>query len=188
MTALSWTFLARQGTVVHVANQTTSNTRTANALCGNRFERHGITQTVGRHATCYKCRKLDDPFHTGQVPWDPTRWMEVLAGKRAGQPNARSALLTRDLVTTDGVITPRGLLLSRDLTDPTPWVDDQGITHARLPAGNRGRGACGADLLGMRKLAGTSTINYDRLSKARATYEDAVVDCMSCLVLVARTS
>jgi hypothetical protein len=184
---LSWTFVASQGTSVHVANLTRSSPSVVIALCGKPFDRP-VTPANDRQATCDKCRSKDDPFHTGQVPFDPNTWVDVLTSRRAGQPKARSALLTRDLVTVDGVITPRGALLSRDLTSPTPWVDNLGITHARLPAGRRLRGACGADLLGIGHLKGGSVVNYDRLGKARATYEDAMVDCMTCATILARAA
>ena len=185
MTVLSWAFVASQGTAVHVANLTRSSPTTVIALCSKPFDRP-VTPANGRQATCDRCRKLDDPFATGAVPFDPNTWVNVLVNERMAQPNSRSALLTRDLIETNGVITPRGLLLSLDLGTPTPWVDDQGITHARLPAGRRLRGVCGAHLLGIHPLAGASAVNFDRLSKARATYESAMVDCMTCMTLVGR--
>lgn len=185
MTVLSWTFVASQSTAVHVANLTRSSPSSVIALCGKPFDRP-VTPANGRQATCDKCRSKDDPFHTGQVPFNPETWFGAVTLERAGQPNSRSALLTRDLVTADGVITPRGILLSQDLTRPTPWVDDRGITHARLPAGRRLRGACGADLLGIGHFKGSNIINYDKLSKARATYDSAMIDCMTCMTLVGR--
>lgn len=180
MVTLSWTFMAQRGTAVHTANLTRSNERVMIALCGKPFDRP-VTQVNGRLATCDKCRRLDDPFHTGQVPFHLAGWAEILANKRSW-----NALLTRDLITTNGVITPRGLLLSKDLTSPTSWADYLGITHARLPADKRYRGACGVDLLGIHPLAGASAINYDKLSKIRAIYEDAMIDCMTCVTLIAR--
>ncbi len=180
MTALSWTFMAQRGTAVHTANLTRSSERVMMALCGKPFDRP-VTQASGRLATCDKCRKLDDPFHAGRVPFDSARWAEILNNKHSWD-----ALLIRDLITTDGVITPRGILLSQDLTSPTPWADYLGITHTRLPAGKRYHGACGVDLLGIHPLAGASAINYDRLSKIRAIYEGAMVDCMTCVTLAAR--
>lgn len=185
MAVLSWTFVASQGTAVHVANLTRSNPSSVIALCGKPFDKP-VTPANGRQATCDRCRKLDDPFATGAVPFDPGTWVDVLINKRAGQPNSRSALLTRDLIETNGMVTPRGLLLALDFRTPTPWVDDRGITHARPPAGGRLRGVCGADLLGIHQLAGASAVNFDKLSKARATYESAMVDCMTCMTLIGR--
>lgn len=173
---LSGAFAVRQYAAVHVANLTQSSPVFMIALCGSLFDRP-VIPVGSQQATCAICRRRDDPFHTGKVPLNPTTWVETLASRRAGQPNGRSALLTRDLITENGVITSRGLLLSQDLTNPTPWVDDRGITHMRLPAGKRLRGACGADLLGIRH------INYAKLDKVRATYESAMVDCMTCMTL-----
>lgn len=185
MTALGAAFVADQGSAVHVENSTRSRAeRCFVALCRKRFVQ--VSLVVGRQVTCDKCRKLDDPFHAGKVPFDPSTWVATLGDRRAGQPNARSALLSRDLITPQGVVTPRGVVLARDLTDPVPWVDAQGITHARLPAGRRLRGACGADLLGIRQQAGASETSYDRLAKAIELYAGAVVDCMTCLTMVAR--
>ena len=185
MTDLSVVFVADQGTAVHVENSTRSRTEQyLVALCGKRFVR--ATFVAGRRVTCDKCRKLDDPFHAGKVPFDPLTWATTLNEHPSGQPNARSALLSRDLITPQGVVTPRGIALARDLTDPTPWVDDAGITHARLPAGKRLRGVCGADLLGIRQQAGAGEMGYGRLAKAIELYADAVVDCMTCLTVTAR--
>lgn len=189
MTALSAAFVADQGSAVHVENSTRSRAeRCFVALCRKRFVQANLV--VGKQATCDRCRKLDDPFHAGDVPYDPTTWVSMLGshGVYAGsQRKARQALLLRDLITPQGVVTPRGVVLARDLTDPVPWVDAQGITHARLPAGRRLRGACGADLLGIRQQAGASETSYDRLAKAIELYVGAVVDCMTCLTEIART-
>lgn len=185
MTELSAAFVADQGTVVHVANSTRSRTEGCFvSLCRKRFVQAVL---VSRQATCDKCRKLDDPFHAGKVPYDPSTWVTVLGDRRMGQPNARSALLSRDLITSQGVVTPRGAVLARDLTSPTPWVDHDGVVHARPPAGRRLRGVCGADLLGIRQQAGASETSYDRLAKAAELYADATVDCMTCLTILARS-
>jgi hypothetical protein len=156
MTALGAAFVAGQGTAVHVENSTRSRAEGCFvALCRKRFVQAAFV--VGRQVTCDKCRKLDDPFHTGKVPFDPSTWVAALGGQgilSAGQAPARQALLSRDLITPQGVVTPRGIVLARDLTDPTPWVDARGVTHARLPTGRRLRGACGSDLLGIRQQVG----------------------------------
>lgn len=186
VTALSATFVADQGTVVHVENSTRSKVeRCFVALCRKRFVQAVMTS---KQATCDKCRKLDNPFHAGKVPFDPTTWIAMLGDRRAGQPNAQSALLSRDLITLQGVVTPRGVVLSRDLTNPVPWVDDAGITHARLPAGRRLRGACGADLLGIRQQVGAGWTSYEKLARATKLYADVTVDCMTCLTVIARMS
>jgi hypothetical protein len=189
MTALSAAFIAGQGTAVHVENSTRSRAeRCFVALCRKRFVQ--ASPVAGRQATCDRCRKLDDPFHAGDVPYDPATWVLMLGGgslHSASQRKARQALLSRDLITPQGVVTPRGIVLARDLTDPTPWVDTRGVTHARLPAGRRLRGACGADLLGIRQQAGASETNYDKLARATELYAGAVVDCMTCLTEIART-
>lgn len=188
MTALGAAFVAGQGTTVHVENSTRSGTEGCFvALCGKRFVQAVVTS---KQATCDKCRKLDDPFHTGKVPFDPSTWEAALGGRgihSAAQHPARSALLSRDLITPQGAVTPRGVVLARDLTDPTPWVDDRGVTHARLPAGGRLRGACGAGLLGIRQLVGTGELGYDRLARAIELYAGATVDCMTCLTVIARS-
>lgn len=185
MTAQGTAFVADQGTAIHVENSTRSRAeRCFVALCRKRFIH--ATQTSQR-ATCEKCRKLDDPFHAGKVPYDPSTWVSVLGERRAGQPNARSALLSRDLITPQGVITSRGVVLARDLTEPTPWVDNTGITHARLPAARRLRGACGAGLLDIRQQAGASRMNYEKLAKAHELYANVAVDCMTCMTVLARS-
>jgi hypothetical protein len=186
VTALGAAFVADQGTVVHVENSTRSRAEGCFvSLCRKRFVQ---AVPVSRQATCDKCRKLDDPFHAGKVPYDPSTWVAVLGDRRAGQPNARSALLSRDLITPQGVVTPRGVVLARDLTDPAPWVDGAGITHARFPAQLRLRGACGADLLGIRQQAGAGGTSYEKLARATELYADATVDCMTCLTVTARAS
>lgn len=183
MTILGAAFVADQGTAVHVENSTRSKTqRCFVALCGKRFVQ--ATRT-SQQTTCEKCRRLDDPFHAGKVPYDPSTWVATL-GDRAGQPNARNALLSRDLITPQGVVTPRGGVLARDLTDPAPWVDGAGITRARLPA-VRLRGACGADLLDIRQQAGAGRMSYEKLARATELYTDVAVDCMTCLTVIARS-
>lgn len=185
MTVLGATFVADSGTVVHVENSTRSGTEgCCVALCGKRFLQAVMTN---KQATCNKCRKLDDPFHAGKVPYDPSAWVAILRNCRAGQPNARSALLSRDLITPQGVVTPRGLVLARDFTNPVPWVDNTGITHARPPAGGRLRGTCGTDLLGIRQQAGSGGTSYTKLARATELYADAIVDCMTCLTVIARS-
>lgn len=188
MTALGAAFVAGQGTAVHAENSTRSMAEGCFvALCRKRFVQAKFV--VGK-VTCDKCRKLDDPFHAGKVPFDPSTWVASLGGREfhhASSHLARSALLSRDLITPQGVVTPRGTVLARDLTDPVPWVDAKGVTHARLPAGRRLRGACGADLLGIRQQAGASETNYDKLARATELYAGAVVDCMTCLTEIART-
>lgn len=184
MTALGAAFVADQGTAVHVENSTRSRAeRCFVALCGKRFVR--ATRTSQR-ATCERCRRLDDPFHTGKVPYGPSTWVSILGERRAGQPNARSALLSRDLITPQGEITPRGAMLAQDLTHPTPWVDAAGIMHARLPATGRGHGACGADLLSIGFPADIGGMSYVKLARAIELYADATVDCMTCLTILAR--
>lgn len=187
VTALSAAFVADQGTAIHVENSTRSKAeRCFVALCRKRFEQAVLTS---QRATCDRCRKLDDPFHAGKVPYDPSTWVAVLGDRRTGQPNARSALLSRDLITPQGVVTPRGVVLARDFTDPVPWVDSAGITHARLPAAKRLRGACGADLLDIQQQqAGVSRINYEKLARAIELYANTTVDCMTCLTVLARSS
>ena len=188
VTALGAAFVADQGTVVHVENSTRSRAeRCFVALCRKRFVQ--ASPVADRQATCDRCRKLDDPFHAGDVPYDPATWVLMLGGgslHSASQRKARQALLSRDLITPQGVVTPRGIVLARDLTNPTPWVDAQGITHARLPAGRRLRGACGAGLLDIRQQAGSRGASYDRLARAIELYAGAVVDCMTCLTEIAR--
>lgn len=184
MTALGVAFVADQGTVVHVENSTRSKAeRCFVALCRKRFVQ--ATRTSQR-ATCEKCCRLDDPFHAGKVPYDPSTWVSILGERRAGQPNARSALLSRDLITPQGEITPRGAMLAQDLTRPTSWVDAAGIMHARLPAAGRNHGACGANLLGIGRSAGIGEMSYARLARATELYADATVDCMTCLTVLAR--
>lgn len=186
MTTLGAAFVADQGAVVHAENSTRSKAeRCFVALCRKRFVQAIPTS---RRVTCDRCRKLDDPFHTGKVPYDPSTWVATLSNRRVGQPNARSALLSRDLITPQGVVTPRGVVLARDFTDPAPWVDIAGITHARLPAAKRLRGACGADLLDIHEQAGTSGTNYAKLARTTELYVGVTVDCMTCLTVIARSS
>lgn len=186
MSALSWTFVPNKGTAVHVANSTKSNTRTVNALCGKRFARADVRAASGQ-ATCDKCRRLDDPFHVTKVPYDPTTWPDQLLRDVKCAPNARTALLSRDLITPAGDLTPRGVVLARDLTAPSPWIDDQGVTHVRLPGARRLRGACGAVLLGISHLAGQGEVNFRRLAAGIDLYDGTAVDCMSCLTVSAGT-
>lgn len=181
---LSEAFIATQGTAVHVANQTRSDARSIVALCGKRFDRP-VNHVDNQRSTCHRCCLLDDPFHTGSTPYDSMSWQEALTLKRARR-SWRNALLTRDLVTPDGVITPRGLLLLQDFTNPTPWVDSLGIMHARLSSGERLRGACSANLLGIHATESVSSVNYSRLSRVREANKDAIVDCMTCATIVGR--
>lgn len=189
MTALGATFVANPGTAVHVVNSTRSKAEGCFvALCRKRFVR---VEFVSRQATCDRCRKLDDPFNAGRVPYDVTTWVSALGGRMvhsADQRQARQALLSRDLITPQGVLTPRGVVLTRDFTDPVPWVDGAGIMHARLPATKRLRGACGADLLGIHQQVGSRGASFDRLAKAIELYASATVDCMTCLTVIARSS
>jgi hypothetical protein len=188
VTALGAAFVADQGTVVHVENSTRSRAEGCFvSLCRKRFVQAVL---VSRQATCDKCRKLDDPFHAGKVPYDPSTWVAALGGRMvhsASRHLVRQALLSRDLITPQGVMTPRGLVLAFDFTNPTPWVDAAGIMHARLPAVRRLRGACGADLLGIRQQAGAGGTSYEKLARATELYADATVDCMTCLTVIART-
>jgi hypothetical protein len=169
-------FRSNAGSAVHVANLTRSTIRSAVALCGKAFA--DFTEVKGGgQATCAKCRKLDDPFRAGKVPFDPKDWTWALANTGAIAPNARTALLKRDLITEDGRITLRGSILARDLLNPTPWVDPIGIVHARMPGGARGRAACGAELLGLREMT------YDRLGRMHDLYENTDVTCMACVAI-----
>lgn len=168
-------FCPNAGSAVHVANLTRSTMRSAVALCGKAFA--DFTEVKGGgQATCAKCRKLDDPFRTSIVPYDASTWIGTLA-TRAGTTNARAALLKRDLITENGIVTSRGSILAKDLSNPTPWVDPIGITHARMPGGARGRAACGTDLLGLGEMT------YDRLARMHGLYEGADVTCMACITI-----
>lgn len=171
------TFCPNGGSAIHVVNQTRSTIRSFVALCGRAFS--DVTETRGRiQATCSRCKKLDNPFLAGKVPHDPETWVWALANTG----NARTALLTRDLITVDGKVTSRGAILARDLTYPTPWVDCIGIVHTRLRGGARGHGVCGAELLGLH------TMTYDKLDKTHTLYKDADVSCMACVVYGVTTS
>ncbi len=185
MTALSATFIADRGSVVHVENSTRSVAeRCVVALCGKRFKQ---AVQISTRATCNKCCTLDDPFHTRDVPYVPSTWAIMLGASgvhSASQHKPRSSLLSRDLITPQGVVTPRGVVLTRDFIDPVPWVDAVGVTHARLPFGNRLRGACGADLLNIRQQAGG--MSYEKLARAIELFADVTVDCMTCLTVIAR--
>jgi hypothetical protein len=169
-------FCSSMGSRVHVANLTRSTMWSAVALCGKSFA--DFTEVKGGgQATCAKCRRLDDPFRASLDPYDPRQWTWILANTGIAAPNARTALLTRDLITVDGKVTSRGAILARDLADPTPWVDSMGIVHARRPGGIRGHGACGADLLGI------GDMTYERLGRMHGLYEDADVTCMACAAI-----
>ncbi len=182
MTDLSIAFVADQGTAVHVENVTRSKAeRCFVALCGNRFVH--ATRTSQR-TTCGTCCVYDNPFDTGRVPYAPSMWVTATGSQR-------NALLSRDLITTQGVITPRGAMLAQDLTCPTPWVDVKGITHARVPLrisdARRAEGACGTNLLGIGS-GGPGKMSYAKLARATELYTNATVDCMTCLTFMARSS
>jgi hypothetical protein len=163
-------FMPNGGSIVHVANLTRSTIQSTAALCGKAFT--DVTKVKGgMQATCANCRRYDNPFKTSIVPYDPLIWNIGL------NTTTRTGILKRDLITDDGQITPRGAILARDLTNPTPWVDSIGIVHARRPGGGRGHGACGADLLGCEEMT------YDRLAKMHDLYGDIDVTCMACVAI-----
>ena len=120
---------------------------------------------------CAKCKTLDDPFSLHKVPLDPTLWARYM-----DQNNAKRALLNRDLITEVGIITPRGEVLARDLTDPTPWVDLDGMIHARA-SHTRKHGLCGATNLIIEDMS------YEKLRRLHAAYADVAVSCMACVSL-----
>lgn len=167
-------FCPNAGSAVHVANLTKSTIRSTIALCGESFA--DVTEAKGGgQATCARCRNLDHPFRATNVPHDPSSWAAKLPGT-SGFSKARIALLARDLITADGRMTPRGLILARDCKDPTPWVDFLGIVHARASR-TRGHSVCGAELLGLGEMT------YDRLGRMHDLFEHVDVTCMACVTI-----
>lgn len=154
---ISWAFKLDNGRVIHIAHLSKSGLKPdwIVSLCGASFSKNNTRHIKDALATCRECLRYDDPFNASMV-----RPLE--------------ALLVRDLVTFDKKETPRGAVLARDMDNPTPWVDQFGIVHAR-DRGSRRVAACGAELLGI------EIMTYERLRKMQDLYENVEVDCMSCL-------
>lgn len=168
---------AESGFAVHVVHETKASAGTLVTLC--RRTLNGVEEIRDdRLASCEKCRSLDDPFDVRNVPNDPTTWATMVVNPKA-QPSGQAAiaLINRDLITMEGVLTPRGETLTQDLTRPTPWVDRRGTIHARGSHAQRRRGLCGEeDLL-------ISGLSYAKLRRAQRVYATMAVDCMACVAI-----
>jgi hypothetical protein len=170
-----------RGKIIHAVNETlTARTfRTGGPLiplCGERIDDAFVVDA--RHATCGRCAKLDDPFNVEPLPKDPRQWVVThVEAPRAGRPacgNQGRQLIRRDLLTEDGALTPRGIVLHQDMTSPCPWPDDDGTIHDRWVL-NRGNGVCGA------ALCGVEDMTYARLAAMLALRDDMTVTCLECI-------
>jgi len=169
-------FVPKRGHNYHIIHETKSPGWRARAwtLCGEYFDSGELST---RQPTCPNCKKLDNPLTLSTEMIQYLRDVITLKPWRdAPRSKAFHALVERDYITADKVLTRRGQVIVEDIERfAVPLQHPDGLIHARKPL----------DMYPMcqsnGRVEGADDMTVSRYEKLRKLEETLVVTCIRCL-------